>query len=113
MKKLLLKERIALKITSWVSTIECAIAFTVLALISLPTAIQGGVGSIVSWTAQTFLQLVLLSIIMIGQDVQGRDAEARAEKHYQIQLKHENKIDIILKLLTVDKLFAMIYTFCV
>jgi|ERR1700693_5660806 len=97
MKKLSVKDKIALKITSWVGSMECACIFTVLALISLPTAIQGGIGTIISWIAQTFLQLVLLSIIMVGQSLESKKSDSRAERHYLKQIHHEEKIDEILK----------------
>lgn len=48
-------------------------------LISLPDAIRAGAAAVVSWVAQTFLQLVLLSIIMVGQNVQAEAADKRAE----------------------------------
>src|SRR4051812_18029268 len=60
---------LAVKITNVVGTMWCAYAFAALALISLPAAIHGGVATLISWIAQTFLQLVLLSIIMVGQNV--------------------------------------------
>ncbi len=60
--------RIAEKITSVVSTMWAAYLFAAIALISLPSAIRSGdTLTIVDWVAQTFLQLVLLSIIMVGQ----------------------------------------------
>lgn len=60
--------RIAEKITSAVSTMWAAYLFAAIALISLPSAINSGdTLTIVDWVAQTFLQLVLLSIIMVGQ----------------------------------------------
>ncbi len=60
--------RIAEKITSGVSTMWAAYLFAAIALISLPSAIRSGdTLTIVDWVAQTFLQLVLLSIIMVGQ----------------------------------------------
>ena len=60
--------RVAEKVTSFVSAMWCAYIFAALALISLPAAIRSGdVVIIVAWIAQTFLQLVLLSIIMVGQ----------------------------------------------
>jgi DNA integrity scanning protein DisA with diadenylate cyclase activity len=60
--------RIAEKITSGVSTMWAAYLFAAIALISLPSAISSGdTLTIVDWVAQTFLQLVLLSIIMVGQ----------------------------------------------
>ena len=68
--------RVAEKITSFVSTMWCAYIFAALALISLPAAIKtGDVVIIVAWIAQTFLQLVLLSIIMVGQQVSSRSVE--------------------------------------
>ena len=61
-------QRVAEKITSFVSTMWCAYIFAAIALISLPAAISSGkVLVIIAWIAQTFLQLVLLSIIMVGQ----------------------------------------------
>src|ERR1035437_9407318 len=61
------------KITSVVGTMWCAIAFAIIALVSLPGAIAtGNLVTIISWIAQTFLQLVLLSVIMVGQDLQAR-----------------------------------------
>ena len=57
----------------------CAYAFALFDLISLPNAIRSGTPAIVSWVAQTFLQLVLLSVIMVGQNVQAAAADKRAE----------------------------------
>ena len=60
--------RIAVKITAVVSTMWAAYLFAAIALISLPSALRSGnTLTIVDWVAQTFLQLVLLSIIMVGQ----------------------------------------------
>jgi uncharacterized membrane protein len=70
---------IALMITRVVGSMWCAYAFALFCLISLPDAIHGGKASIVSWVAQTFLQLVLLSVIMVGQNVQAAAADQRAE----------------------------------
>jgi hypothetical protein len=70
------------KITSGVGTMWCAYAFAALALISLPAAIQGGIPTMVAWTAQTFIQLVLLSIIMVGQKVAGEASDKRAVDTY-------------------------------
>ena len=70
---------LALKITTAVGSMWCAYAFALLALVSLPAAL----GShnpvlIVSWVSQTFLQLVLLSVIIVGQNVQAVASVARA-----------------------------------
>ncbi len=75
--------KLALIITRSVGTMACAYVFAVIALISLPAAINSGqVIVIVAWIAQTFLQLVLLSIIMVGQSVQSAASDARAAKEF-------------------------------
>lgn len=75
--------KLALVITRSVGTMACAYVFAAIALISLPAAITSGqVIVIVAWIAQTFLQLVLLSIIMVGQSVQSAASDARAAKEF-------------------------------
>jgi len=75
--------KLALVITRSVGTMACAYIFAGIALVSLPAAISSGqVIIIVSWIAQTFLQLVLLSIIMVGQSVQSAASDARAAKQF-------------------------------
>ena len=74
--------KVALVITRSVGTMACAYVFGLIALISLPDAIKAGRPAIISWIAQTFLQLVLLSIIMVGQSVQSAASDARAAKQF-------------------------------
>lgn len=74
---------LAVKITTGVGTMWCAYAFAVLALVSLPDAIKAGKPAIISWIAQTFLQLVLLSIIIVGQQIQSLASDARAAKTFE------------------------------
>ena len=69
---------LAVKITGIVGTMWCAYAFTLLTLVSLPDAIEGGRGPLIAWVAQTFLQLVLLSIIMVGQKVAAAASDKQA-----------------------------------
>ena len=71
--------RLAIAVTKVVGSMWCAYAFALFDCISLPAAIRTGTAAIVSWIAQTFLQLVLLSIIMVGQDVQAKASDARSE----------------------------------
>ena len=73
---------LAVGITSAVGTMWCAYLFAVLALISLPEAVRGGTATLVAWIAQTFLQLVLLSIIIVGQRVAGAASDKRALDTY-------------------------------
>jgi hypothetical protein len=78
---------LANKITSSVATMWCAYIFAAIALISLPKAIQSGDSIvIVSWVAQTFLQLVLLSIIMVGQKVQSASVEQKIDETHTASL---------------------------
>ena len=73
---------LAVKITGAVGTMWCAYLFAGLALISLPEAIRGGTAPLIAWIAQTFLQLVLLSIIIVGQKVDGAASDKRALETY-------------------------------
>jgi uncharacterized membrane protein len=90
-------DRVAIFITKMVGTMWCAIAFTILALISLPQAINGGTATTISWIAQTFLQLVLLSIIMVGQNLQSRHSELRADADYETNLESKKDIEMLMK----------------
>ena len=74
---------VATVITNAVSTMWCAYVFALLALISLPAAIHGGTATLVSWLAQTFLQLVLLSVIMVGQKVAAKASDKQALQTYK------------------------------
>ena len=75
--------KLAVKITDIVGTMWCAYAFAALALISLPAAIQAGTATLVAWFAQTFLQLVLLSIIMVGQKVASEKSDMQLDQTYR------------------------------
>jgi hypothetical protein len=75
---------IAVRITEGVGTMWCAYAFAILAIVSLPAAISAGSAVVlVSWISQTFLQLVLLSIIIVGQNVLAAAADKRSEATYE------------------------------
>ena len=72
---------LAVKVTKGVGTMWCAYAFAALALVSLPAAIlSGNPVVLVSWISQTFLQLVLLSIIIVGQNVLAAASDKRAAR---------------------------------
>jgi hypothetical protein len=74
---------LAVKVTSGVGTMWCAYAFAALALVSLPAAIGSHSAVVlVSWVSQTFLQLVLLSVIIVGQNVLAAAADKRSEATY-------------------------------
>ena len=85
-------------VTQHVGTMNCAYLFSALALLSLPAILSGfkmfhstfpgwlikaSLISLVSWVAQTFIQLVLLSVIMVGQGLQSTASDARAAKTFE------------------------------
>jgi hypothetical protein len=91
--------KFAVIITSGVGTMACAYLFALIAFVSLPAIMiqanvlkksdvpvfftKPGLILIVSWIAQTFLQLVLLSIILVGQRVQSAASDARTLKEFE------------------------------
>jgi hypothetical protein len=90
--------RLGLAITEGVGTMWSAYAFCVLALLSLPAVLSAfnafsntfpnwminvSLIALIAWVAQTFLQLVLLPIIIVGQNIQSKAADARADATYK------------------------------
>lgn len=78
-----LNAKIGLKITLLVGTMLCGYIFAVIAIISLPSALKShNLTIIIAWISSNFLQLVLLPIIIVGQNIQAKAADARAEATY-------------------------------
>ena len=78
-----LNDVIGLNITKGVGTMWAAYVFFALSLVSLPGVLASGdMVTIVAWIAQTFLQLVLLPIIIVGQNLQAAESEKRAIATY-------------------------------
>jgi hypothetical protein len=70
---------LAVRVTKGVGTMWCAYAFAALALVALPSAIRShSPVVVVSWVSQTFLQLVLLSVVIVGQNVLATAADKRS-----------------------------------
>lgn len=87
-----INEKIALFITKGVGTMWCAYAFTILAIISLPNAIASHDPIIIiAWIAQTFIQLVLLPIIMVGQNIQADNHKQHMDKLNEIHKSIKEK----------------------
>ena len=89
--------KLGLGITKGVGTMWAAYVFTVLALLSLPAVLSGfhafhsvfpnwmiraSIIALIAWVAQTFIQLVLLPIIIVGQNIQSASADARSQATY-------------------------------
>ena len=94
--------RIALIITNLVGTMWCAYLFALIAFVSLPAAIAGGTATLISWVAQTFLQLVLLSVIMVGQKVAAAASDKQALQTYKDAEALLKMQDEIHRLITIN-----------
>lgn len=91
-KSLGLNNKLALYITNIVGTMWMAYIFAIIAFAGFPfkgaTPLQ-----YVLWTSSEFLQLVLLPIIMVGQNVQSKHSELMAEQQFELV----QKIDSLLE----------------
>lgn len=99
-----LNARFGLKVTLVVGTMWCAYLFAIIALFALPSAIKQGTFFVVVWISSSFLQLVLLPIIIVGQNIQAAAADKRSEDTYkdaEAVLKEAEEIQI--HLLAQDK----------
>jgi hypothetical protein len=68
---------------------------------------SGSIKDVVAWVAQTFLQLVLLSIIIVGQNISQAAADKRAQDTFEdasASLQKANQIQ--LHLLEQDRQIA-------
>ena len=86
--------KIAVFLTNLVGSMWCAYVFAVIALLGLPTALDPGGEGIIAWIAQTFLQLVLLSVIMVGQNVQSEASDVRSQRTYDDAVQILDRLDI-------------------
>jgi hypothetical protein len=78
---------LAVRITRSVGTMWAAYLFVLIGLVSLPQALaaflKGDRMTGISWLSQSFLQLVLLPIIIVGQNVISASQDARAEADHE------------------------------
>jgi hypothetical protein len=79
--------RLAVGVTRAVGTMWAAYVFVLIALVSFPQALnaflQGDTVTGITWLSQSFLQLVLLPIIIVGQNVISASQDARAEADHE------------------------------
>ena len=86
-------DKIALFITRRVGTM--GFFYFCLVLVVLPLVFTSTM-PIVQYVSSGFLQLILLPLILIGQNLQGRHAELRAQHDYETNVKAEEEIEAIL-----------------
>jgi hypothetical protein len=100
--------RIGLTITTAVGTMICAYIFGVIALISLPSAVRSGnLTIIIAWVSSNFLQLVLLPVIIVGQNLLASAADKRSEQTYKdAEAVLREALEIQKHLLAQDQVLA-------
>lgn len=94
----LFNDKVAVKITKGVGTMWTGYIFAILSLFSLPAIlhlvfpklhvfphwlISASLIALIAWISQNFLQLVLLPIIMVGQNVIQSQQDAKAESDHK------------------------------
>ncbi len=97
--------RIAVALTKGAGTMWTAYTFMALAVVGL-LAILGLLSPIVAllvvWISQTFLQLTLLPIIMVGQNVLGRKSELQADEQFNTTMNSYSDVEHIMQHLSVQ-----------
>lgn len=95
-EKLTFLDRVAVSITKMVGTVWCAIFFAFIAFIGLPYELHGGTSSFINWLTQTFLQLVLMSVILVGQNIQNSQWEIKEERDLETDLAIKKELEILM-----------------
>ena len=97
--------RLAVALTQGTGTMWTAYAFTVLAIIGL-FGLLGWLNPFVflltTWISQQFLQLVLLPVILVGQNVLGRKAELLADEQFHTTISTYHDIEQIMQHLSAQ-----------
>lgn len=79
-----LNSKVGLGITIIVGTMWCAYLFTAISFISFwPAVTSRNLVTIIGWLSSNFLQLVLLPVIIVGQNLQAKASDGRAASTYQ------------------------------
>lgn len=87
-------ERVALWVVDRIGTVGFFLFCVLLATtpIILPSTMP-----VIQYVSSGYLQLILLPLILLGQNLQGRHSEARAEADFKVNLKAEQEVMKILK----------------
>ena len=98
--KLPLSDRIALWVTDKLGTMTCALIFCVIALVSLPAVLATrSIVNFIQWLSGAFIQLVALAILGAGQKLQSKHSERLEERIYEMERRHGEQLDDIIRLL--------------
>lgn len=103
-------DKLAALITNGVASMWCAYIFACLALYGATGVDWHDPFKVVSWISQTFLQLVLLSIIMVGQKVLSTASDLQAkEMHDTVMDSHRELLQMMEEMKNV---VAEMHTLC-
>lgn len=94
-------QKLALLLTKAVGTMICAYVFALLAIIGFP-GLHATPTQWVQWISQTFIQLVMLSVIMVGQSILGRKQELQADEQFRTTLSTYHDIEQIMNHLSAQ-----------
>lgn len=95
-------DRVAILLTKGVGTMVCAYIFAVLAIIGFPGLVNAQISQWVQWTSQTFIQLTMLSVIMVGQSVLGRKQELQSDEQYRTTISTYHDIEQVMQHLSAQ-----------
>ncbi len=99
---------LALRVMLLVGSVECVYLFAIFALLPI---FFPQTTNLVQFVSSAFLQLILLPLIMVGQDLIGRNAELRAESDHlmlieeleHIKAIHKDMHEILISLQTASQ----------
>ena len=88
-------ERFAVWMTKRVGTMGFFFACTAMVTLPLIGPFKATM-PVVQYISSGYLQLILLPLIMVGQNLQGRASDLRAENDYEINVKAEREVEAVL-----------------
>lgn len=95
-----INQRIAVTLTQWIGSMQCAYIFAgiaIIGLLGLLNLLNPIVYLLMQWLSQQFLQLVLLSVIMVGQAVLGRKQAIQSDEQFNFTEKSYHDIEQIMQ----------------
>lgn len=88
--------KIAVAITKSLGTMICAYIFAILAIIGFP-GLHATPTQYVQWLSQTFIQLVALSVLAVGQQVLSKQGELMADEQFHTTMNSYHDIEQIMQ----------------
>jgi|SRR5437660_2184426 len=90
-------DKLAILLAKGVGTMICAYIFAILAIIGFPGLVNAQTSQWVQWTSQTFIQLTMLSVIMVGQAVLGHKQELQADEQFNTTKNTYHDIEQVMQ----------------